>query len=59
MLSLAKGLGLEVCAEGVEEPFQAETLRDFGCNLAQGNFYSPPLPEKEMALLLQKGSITS
>jgi EAL domain-containing protein (putative c-di-GMP-specific phosphodiesterase class I) len=33
-----------VTAEGVEEASVLETLRRLGCDQAQGNFISPPLP---------------
>jgi EAL domain-containing protein (putative c-di-GMP-specific phosphodiesterase class I) len=54
MINLAHGLGLEVSAEGVEQLSQAETLREFGCTLAQGFLYSPPVAESEMTRLLSK-----
>ncbi len=43
ILSLAKGLNLEVIAEGVEEPHQVNRLRELGCDYAQGYYFSPPL----------------
>ena len=36
VLQLASALELDVVAEGVEEPAQAEALRALGCRLAQG-----------------------
>jgi EAL domain-containing protein (putative c-di-GMP-specific phosphodiesterase class I) len=33
-----------VTAEGVEDASALETLRRLGCDQAQGNFISPPLP---------------
>lgn len=43
-IALAKSLGIEVVAEGVENFNQAEFLYRSGCEIAQGHFYSPPLP---------------
>ncbi|HUX13839.1 MAG TPA: EAL domain-containing protein [Spirochaetia bacterium] len=43
ILALARGLSLEVVAEGVETQVQMEFLRDHGCSIAQGYFYSVPL----------------
>lgn len=43
-IALAKSLGIEVVAEGVENFSQAEFLYRSGCEIAQGYFYSPPLP---------------
>lgn len=50
IVSLARSLGLDVVAEGVETAAQLEVLRrivgDYGY-LAQGYFYSPPVPAPE------------
>ncbi len=43
-IDLAHHMGLAVTAEGVEEANVLETLRRLGCDQAQGNFISPPLP---------------
>ena len=45
VLSIGEALGLEVIAEGVEEPSQAVRLHEYGCTRAQGFLYSRPLPE--------------
>lgn len=42
-LSMAKQLGMETVAEGVEDQNDWELLRQTGCDLAQGNFISKPL----------------
>lgn len=42
-LSVAKQLGMETVAEGVEDQHDWELLRQTGCDLAQGNFVSRPL----------------
>ncbi len=43
ILALADGLGVGVVAEGVETTAQAETLREMGCNLAQGYYFAKPM----------------
>ncbi|MDB5892560.1 MAG: hypothetical protein JWQ88_91, partial [Rhodoferax sp.] len=40
---LAAALGLQVVAEGVENPLQAEAARHAGCQALQGNLFSQPL----------------
>lgn len=49
---MSKKLGLRVVAEGVETEEQKEFLCRAGCDIAQGYFYSRPLPEEEFEKLL-------
>ncbi len=44
IVKLADTLALEVVAEGVETPEQRDVLAEWGCDLAQGYLYAPPLP---------------
>jgi diguanylate cyclase (GGDEF)-like protein len=53
VISMARALGLMVVAEGVETPEQCNALREMGCDLAQGYFFSRPLPADDMARLLR------
>ncbi len=43
IVELAKTLGLEVVAEGIETAGQLDVLRELGCDLGQGFFLAPPL----------------
>jgi EAL domain-containing protein (putative c-di-GMP-specific phosphodiesterase class I) len=43
IVAIARTLGLEACAEGVETPAQARELRAMGCEKAQGFLWAPPL----------------
>ncbi|NNE73750.1 MAG: EAL domain-containing protein [Acidimicrobiales bacterium] len=46
VLALARDLGVDVVAEGVENLQQLNRLRDLGCQLAQGFYYARPgVPE--------------
>lgn len=42
-VKMAKGLGLEVVAEGINSALDEETLRSFGCDIGQGYFYAKPM----------------
>ncbi|MCG7995423.1 MAG: EAL domain-containing protein [Candidatus Thiodiazotropha taylori] len=42
--SLAHILGLEIVAEGIEEPFQASFLKNIGCEYFQGYLTGKPMP---------------
>ncbi len=43
IIELARTLGLEVVAEGIESGDQLDVLREMGCDLGQGFHLSPPL----------------
>jgi len=48
-IHMAKKLNIQVVAEGVETKEHLDVLRDIGCDLAQGYYYSRPLPHEEFA----------
>ena len=52
IVQLARTLGYQVIAEGVEQADQAESLRALGCGLAQGYHFCKPLDAKATGLLL-------
>jgi EAL domain-containing protein (putative c-di-GMP-specific phosphodiesterase class I) len=60
IVTLGRNLGLQVVAEGVETADQLETLRSFGCDAAQGYFFSRPVPSNAVKTLLElnKGQAT-
>ena len=47
-VALARGLGLKVTAEGVEQESEAQLLRELGCDYAQGYLFSKPIPEAQL-----------
>lgn len=54
---LAKWLGMDVIAEGVETADVADFLKSIGCFFIQGYLYSKPVPVEEFQKLLKKGPI--
>jgi diguanylate cyclase (GGDEF)-like protein/PAS domain S-box-containing protein len=54
IISMARHLQLKVVAEGVETEDQLKFLLNQNCDLMQGNFYSPAVPETEFLKLLRK-----
>lgn len=54
IIRMAKQLGFEVVAEGVECIEELEILRDQDCDIIQGFYYSKPLPFAEFANYVRK-----
>ncbi|SDL28534.1 EAL domain-containing protein [Aliiruegeria lutimaris] len=48
LLGFASRLDAVAIAEGVETPAQVDMLRQAGCQLGQGYFFSPPLPLEKL-----------
>ncbi|WP_018984330.1 putative bifunctional diguanylate cyclase/phosphodiesterase [Salinimonas chungwhensis] len=47
-ISMVKGMGLTVIAEGIETEEQFDMLTGFGCHQGQGYLFSPPIPEASL-----------
>ncbi len=59
LLSLGRVLDMGVIAEGVETQEQAQKLRDLDCSMAQGFWFSKPLPaDSAGALLLREKDLS-
>ncbi len=54
ILALSKHLNLEVVAEGVEEPGQFHLLKQYGCKIYQGYYFSEPMSSENMTGYLAK-----
>ena len=52
IIGMARNLGLEVIAEGVETSAQKSHLERYGCQLFQGYLYGRPMPVHELVALL-------
>jgi EAL domain-containing protein (putative c-di-GMP-specific phosphodiesterase class I) len=55
-VELAHGLGLRVCAEGVEDQEVVEALAALGCDSAQGFHLARPMPAEVMREMLMPSS---
>lgn len=57
IVSMARQMGMDTIAEGIETAEQAQRLRVLGCNLGQGYYFSRPMaPELCRSLLQQLGA---
>ncbi|MCG8099502.1 MAG: EAL domain-containing protein, partial [Candidatus Thiodiazotropha taylori] len=52
IIAMAHQLNLGVVAEGVESQRQLDFLHQQGCEMAQGYFFSKPLPAEEFEAML-------
>jgi EAL domain-containing protein (putative c-di-GMP-specific phosphodiesterase class I) len=55
IVSMARGLGMDLIAEGVEHHEQAAILRDLGVGLAQGFLWARPLPPAQIEDRMRAG----
>jgi len=56
VVNIAKASNMTTTAEGVEQEWQRELLRELGCTEMQGYLFSPPVPATEIARLMPGGS---
>jgi len=54
ILAIADTYGLDVVAEGIESPSQAEVLKQLGCQHGQGYHFARPMPAQQFTELLQR-----
>ena len=55
IIRLGENLGMITVAEGIEDAAQLATLRELGCDQAQGFFLSRPLPAEAATRVLAEG----
>jgi diguanylate cyclase (GGDEF)-like protein/PAS domain S-box-containing protein len=58
IIAMGHKLNLWIVAEGVETADQAQLLLGYGCDLAQGFYYSPPVAAAEIPALLEAHGVT-
>ncbi len=56
VIALARSLGLETVAEGVEETAHAAFLQAEGCQFAQGYLFARPMPVADLETVLRDGT---
>jgi PAS domain S-box-containing protein len=54
IIMLAHNLGLEVVAEGTENAEQVKQLKELGCEMCQGYFFSKPVDQLAISELLRR-----
>ena len=59
IVGMARSLGLEVMAEGVETKAQKELLAQYGCELYQGYLFARPAPVDQLQALLLLSGLSS
>jgi EAL domain-containing protein (putative c-di-GMP-specific phosphodiesterase class I) len=54
IINIAKGLDIKVIGEGIETTETIVILREMGCDIGQGNYWSKELAEDEFIEFLEK-----
>lgn len=54
VLAMAKQLGIDTIAEGIETAEQLDCLREMGCHRGQGYYFSKPIPADQCRALLEQ-----
>jgi len=54
IISMAHVLGKVTVAEGVETIDQVRTLRQLGCDFAQGYFFAKPVPAEDLSAVVAR-----
>jgi len=58
IVTLARNLGMDALAEGIETGEQLALVRDLGCTYGQGYLFSKPKPPAEIIEIIKRGSMT-
>jgi diguanylate cyclase (GGDEF)-like protein len=57
VIQLAHSLGMTTVAEGVETTAQIDTLRELGCDLVQGYYWSKAVAADEITRMIEDGGV--
>ena len=58
IIAMGHSMGLKIIAEGIETIEHLKLLKEFGCDEAQGYFFSRPVPPDELVALLKQKTFT-
>ena len=53
--AMGHSMGMKIVAEGIENATQFEIIKGYGCDEAQGYYFSPPVSQEEFTEILKKG----
>lgn len=59
ILNLAAQIGVRVVAEGIEDEKNLSCLKQFGCPIIQGYFFSKPIPFKQLTSFIRNWPLTT
>ena len=54
IINLGRSLGMKIVAEGVETEQEATLLESMGCDVAQGHYFSRPIPPASLSALIAR-----
>jgi len=54
VIKMAQSLGMETICEGIETDDQVDLLRNLGCDMAQGFFFSKPMSSEQFEVQLEQ-----
>lgn len=57
IIQMAQQLNIRVVVEGVESEQHLALMREFGCSVAQGYYFSKPISQEKFEVLYREGSI--
>jgi len=56
IINIAESLGMVTVAEGIEHEAALTKLKEMGCDIGQGFYWSKPVPEKQIEALIASQS---
>ena len=57
IIAMGRSLDKRIVAEGIETQEQCDLIKEYGCTVGQGYYFSPPLPADAFAEVLTKGTL--